>query len=85
MRKTKNYLNKNPNDIEKLHPDFSEEGKEKRPAGNVGVFRQNLDITAYTLKVTILKVTFHLTMGVFMKYMIILEIWENPVLMICWN
>ena len=50
MRKTKNYLNKNPNDIEKLHPDFSEEGKEKRPAGNVGVFRQNLDITAYTLE-----------------------------------
>ena len=50
MRKTKNYLNKNPNDIEKLHPDFSEEGKEKRPAGNVGVFRQNVGITAYTLE-----------------------------------
>ena len=50
MRKTKNYLNKNPNYIEKLHPDFSEEGKEERPAGNVGVFCQNLGITAYTLE-----------------------------------
>ena len=50
MRKTKNYLRKNPNGIEKLHPNFSEEGKEKRPAGHVGVFCQNLGITAYTLE-----------------------------------
>ena len=28
-----------------LHPDFSEEGKEERPAGHVGVFCQNLGIT----------------------------------------
>ena len=27
--KTKNYLKKNPNDLEKLHPDFSE-GKEEK-------------------------------------------------------
>ena len=50
MRKTKSYLRKNPNGIEKLHPNFSEEGKEKRPAGHVGVFFQNLGITAYTLE-----------------------------------
>ena len=37
MRKTKNYLKKKQNDIEKLHPDFSE-GKEERPAGHVVVF-----------------------------------------------
>ena len=29
MRKTKTYLNKNPNDIEKLHPDSQRKGKEK--------------------------------------------------------
>ena len=50
IRKTKPYLKKNPNDLEKLHPDFSEEGKEERPAGHVGVFCQNLGITAYTLE-----------------------------------
>ena len=37
-------------------------------------------ITAY---IPILKSTFHLTMGVFLKYMIILELGEMPVLMIC--
>ena len=42
IRKTKTYLKKNPNDLEKLHPDFSEEGKEERPAGHVSVFCQNL-------------------------------------------
>ena len=31
-RKTKNYLKKKPGTIEKLHPDFSEEGKEEMPA-----------------------------------------------------
>ena len=50
MRKTNDYLNKNPNDIEKLHPDFSEEGKENRPAGHMGVFCQLLGITTYTLQ-----------------------------------
>ena len=39
-----------PNDLEKLHPDFSEAGKEERPAGHVGVSCQNLGITAYTLE-----------------------------------
>ena len=33
ISKTKNYLNKNPNDTEKLDPYFSEEGNEERPAG----------------------------------------------------
>ena len=50
IRKTKSYLKKYPNDLEKLHPDFSEEGKEERPAGHVGVFCQNLGIIAYTLE-----------------------------------
>ena len=45
IRKTKSYQTKNPNDLEKLHPDFSEEGKEEMPAGHVGVFCQNLGIT----------------------------------------
>ena len=42
VRKTKNYLQNNPNDLEKLHPDLSEEGKEGRPAGHVSLFYQNL-------------------------------------------
>ena len=28
----------NPNDLQKLHPDFSEERKEEKLAGHVGVF-----------------------------------------------
>ena len=28
-KQTKNYLKKTPNDLEKLHPDFSEEGTEE--------------------------------------------------------
>ena len=53
MKKTKNYLKKPQmaNDLEKLHLDFSEEGKEEMPVGHVGVFCQNLGITlAYTLE-----------------------------------
>ena len=46
MNKTKNYLKKIPNSIEKIHPDVSKEGKEERPAGHVGVFCQSLGITA---------------------------------------
>ena len=50
MRKTKNYLKKPPNDLEKLHPNFSEEGKEERPAEHVGVFCKNIGITTHTLE-----------------------------------
>ena len=50
MKKTKNYLQNNPNDFEKLHRDFSEEGTEEVSAGHVGVFCQNLGITVYTLE-----------------------------------
>ena len=50
MKKTKNYLQNNPNDLAKLHPDFSEEGTEEMSAGHVGVFFQNLGIKAYTLE-----------------------------------
>ena len=46
VKKTKNYLQNNPNDLEKLHPDFSEEGTEEMSAGHIGVFCQNLHITA---------------------------------------
>ena len=37
MRKTKSYLKKTRNDIETLHPNFTEEGKKERPAGHVVV------------------------------------------------
>ena len=50
MKKTKNYLKKIPNDIEKLHPDFSEERNGEMSAGHVGVSSQNLGFTAYTLE-----------------------------------
>ena len=48
MRKTRKMLKKPPNDIEILHPDFSEEEDEERPAGHVGVFCKSLGNTAYT-------------------------------------
>ena len=35
IRNTKNYLKKNLNHIQLLHPDFLEEGKKERPAGHV--------------------------------------------------
>ena len=48
-KKTKNYLKKPPNDLEKLQPDFSEEENEEMSAGWVGVFYQNIGITAYNM------------------------------------
>ena len=50
VKKAKNYLQNNPNDLEKLHPDFLEEGTEEMSAGHVGVFCKNLCITACTLE-----------------------------------
>ena len=68
MRKTKNYLKKTLNDLEKLHPDFPERGKEERSAGHVGIFCQNLGITAHTLEnYSNFKAIFHLTMRVFFE------------------
>ena len=49
VKKTKTYLQNNPNDLEKLHPDFSEEGTEEMSAGHVGVFCQNLCISQHVL------------------------------------
>ena len=48
-KKTKSYNKKTPNGLEKLYLDFSE-GKVEMSAANVGVFSQNLGITAYTLE-----------------------------------
>ena len=48
MRKTNNYLKETKITFEKLHLDFSEELKEEKPAGNVGIFCQNLAITVYS-------------------------------------
>ena len=39
---------KKTNHLEKLHPDFSKEGKEEMSAGHVGVFCQNVGIKTYT-------------------------------------
>ena len=50
VKKLKIPLKTPPKDLQKLHPDFSEEGKEEMSVGHVGVFRQNLGITAYTLE-----------------------------------
>ena len=50
VRKIKIYLKKTLNNLEKLHPDFSKEGREERPARHAGVFCQSLGITAYTLE-----------------------------------
>ena len=44
-KKTKTCLKNPPNDLEKLHSDFSEEGKEEMPTGHMGVFSTNLGIT----------------------------------------
>ena len=45
-KKLKTTFQNNPNDLEKLHPDFSEEGTEEMSAGHIGVFCRNLRITA---------------------------------------
>ena len=50
MKKKLKTALKKPNDLEKLYPDFLEEGKKEISAGNAGVFCQNLGITAYTLE-----------------------------------
>ena len=55
---------KNPNDLEKLHPDFSER-REERLAGHVGVSCQNLVCALENY--SNFKNNFHLTMGVFLK------------------
>ena len=44
MRKTKTYLNKNPNDIEKLHPDSQRKGKEKGLLG-MWVFSAKIQVS----------------------------------------
>ena len=44
---------KSPNDLEKLHPDFSEKCKDENITGHVAVFLQNLGITVYNLELTI--------------------------------
>ena len=44
MGKTKTYLNKNPNDIEKLHPDSQRKGKEKRLLG-MWVFSAKIQVS----------------------------------------
>ena len=54
-KKTHNFVEKKTtlkktNNLEKLHPDFSEEGSEEMSVEHVGVFCQNLGITAYTLE-----------------------------------
>ena len=87
MRKIKNYLKKTPNGIEKVHPDFSEERKEERPAGHVGVFlsKSRYHSIAILYKIIpIIKVTFHLTIG-FLKHIIFLELGEMPIIIICLN
>ena len=56
----------------------------------MGVFWQNLGIRACTLENysnlnKFSKVNFHSTMGIFLRYMIILELGEMPDLMTCLN
>ena len=68
------YLKKTPNDLEKLHPDFSQEGKEEMSVGHVGFFCQNLGITSYTLEnYSNLKRNSDLTIAVFLKKIIKIE------------
>ena len=51
MKKTtKNYIKRIPSDLEKLHPDFSEEGKEEVSAMHPDVSCQNLGIIVYILE-----------------------------------
>ena len=52
----------------------------------MGVFCNNLGITAYTLKDdSYLKAIVHPAMEVLLKYIIVLELGEMQVLMICLN
>ena len=84
MRKTKIYSRNTPNDLEELHPDFWEEAKVERPVEDVGVFSQNLGITAYTLEnYSNFKSNCSFNNGSILEYIMILELGEMPVLIVC--
>ena len=55
--KTKNYLKNPPKDLEKLHPDFSEDYQK--------IIRKLLENDKKIISIS--KVNFHLTMGVFVS------------------
>ena len=91
VRKTKNYLEKTPNNLEKLHPDFSEEGKKERQQHRwvCGCFCQNLAITADTSKTlkiySSFKSKFSFNNRNIVKIYVILELGKMLVLMIFLN
>ena len=84
LRKTKKYLEKPPVTLENYIQ--ISQMKEKTNDSWACVFCNNLVITAYALKDdSYLKAIVHPAMGVFLKYVIVLELGEMQVLMICLN
>ena len=86
-------MEKTPNDPEKLHPQISQSrGKKKGLPGGMWVFSARYHSIYLKKIIPVFLKKNHLTMAVFLKYMIILELGEIPcfndfinVLMICLN
>ena len=89
--KLKTIWKKTPNNLEKLHPDFSEEGKKERQQHRwvCGCFCQNLGITADTSKTlkiySSFKRKFSFNNRNIVKIHVILELGKMSILMIFLN
>ena len=84
MKKTKSYLKKSQMTFRNyIH--FSQRKGKKKDLLGMWVFSAKILISQHILSniIPILKVIFHLTVGVFLKYMMILEQGEIPALITC--
>ena len=84
MKKTKSYLKKSQMTLRNyIH--FSQRKGKKKDLLGMWVFSAKILISQHILSniIPILKVIFHLTVGVFLKYMMILEQGEIPALITC--
>ena len=84
MKKTKSYLKKSQMTLRNYIRISQRKGKKKDLLG-MWVFSAKILISQHILSkiIPILKVIFHLTVGVFLKYMMILEQGEMPALITC--
>ena len=84
MKKTKSYLKKSQMTLRNYIQISQRKGKKKDLLA-MWVFSAKILISQHTLSkiIPILKVIFHLTEGVFLKYMMILEQGKMPALITC--
>ena len=84
MKKTKSYLKKSQMTLRNYIQISQRKGKKKDLLA-MWVFSAKILISQHILSkiIPILKVIFHLTVGVFLKYMMILEQGKMPALITC--